>query len=53
MVEGLNFEAKLPEVSRGITVAHQSGVGSSCRSSLSVIESSVPPTLQGCYKDKT
>jgi hypothetical protein len=45
MVESINFEAKLPEVSRGITVAHRSRVRSSCRSSSSVIESSVPPTL--------
>lgn len=55
MVESLNFEARRPEVSLGITVAHQSWFGSSSRSSSAIIESSngFPPTLQGWYKDKT
>lgn len=51
----LNFEARLPAESLGITVAHQIGEGSSSRGSSCVIESSDghTPTLQGWCKDRT
>lgn len=55
MIKNLNFEARLPGGSLGITVAHQICEGSGSRGSSCVIESSDghTPTLQGWCKDKT